>query len=137
MIIRVKDLWMRKAAFERVIGAKLDAKHAALFAPNADILRTALRCYLGDREKLWFDMNGNLGVRKQRDDGKVENPEGMSEEEFNTLRDYFNDWADEAAQEEINVKAPPISARQLSGAPISTADFLDLQELGLIRKGRG
>lgn len=124
--VRVKDIWMRRTAVERVLRGKHLPQHGAALKPNGEIIWLAFVDYQIWRDRKWEELGGKRGVKSK------DNPGGISEKEFERIKQRFNDAADEEAQTEVTLPNGATRLSKLTGMEIQPVDLWAMQELGVI-----
>lgn len=119
MRVRVKDIWMVKAAFDRIIQQdKMPVKQAALLAEAAEPLWDAHQIYQIERKRKY----DSLGLNK---------PEDQKAPDREEREQQFNDWAAEAAEEEVAVSGP-VHVNKIPNANITALQVMALKRIGLL-----
>ena len=119
MIVLVKQLWQRRTAIERFLGKDRPIEQADAISKVGDVIWTAFITYKLERDR----MAEELGLTR---------PKAREEEGYDQRVAKFNDWANEAGLEEINLTVPPVPMSALAGSSIGTVDLIQLREIGLI-----
>lgn len=119
MILRVKELWQRRTAIERMLGMKLPIEQADTLSEVGDIIWTAYIAYKIARDQKAVKLK-LTGARSRKDKG------------WDKRLATFNRWASDAAEEEVRIDLPPVPISALAGVHISSEDLTHLREIGLI-----
>ena len=129
MIFRVKELWQRRTAIERVLGAtnKDNAVSDRLSGPG-EIVWTSYITYKIEWERKAAEL------RLTGTDGPG-NRKGLARAWWSLVygrawkkrEREFSQWADDRAQEEVNVNVEPVELNDLPNFPISTTDLIHLR----------
>jgi hypothetical protein len=149
--IRVKDLWMRREAFDRLMNKELKGDSKEKIARVGSALRVPYLIYKTERERKWVKLGGMaLQARKhaleQELDTMTKNKAWWFQiartqkalrdvmSQLLVLTDEFNDWAEEAAQEEININVPPCRIEDIPDVAMSADDLCALREIFVIAR---
>jgi len=116
---RIKDIWMVRSAFERTYNLKMPIAAAAELATAIDPLWVAYMDYQASRKSKWQE----LKLDRENDEKAKDRAKRVM---------AFNDWADEASQEEIKLH-PAVRVTDLDGAVISPLDLMLMKQIGLVR----
>lgn len=126
MIIRVKDIWMRRTAVERICSTKLPSEQAALLVLPVEAVWNAFTDYQITRQRAWQ----KLGLDK---DKETKNKKKFANRQKRIEK--FNDQMAEEAEAEVNVQGA-VSIEKLPLLSLTSIDLIAMRELGVITRGK-